>query len=187
MLEVTATKIRPGNHISMDRGIWEVTSYEHVKPGKGGAFVRIKLKNVQTGAALEKTIDADGRVQEVEMEAHPAQFQFRAGDACTFMNMETYDQVEVPVSVFAAQAGFLKGDIEVKLLECEGKVLGVQFPTTVELKVVETPPGVKGDTVSRGTKQATFETGHVTNVPLFIDVGDVVRLDTRTGAYVERV
>jgi elongation factor P len=187
MLEVTVTTIRPGNHISMDRGIWEITNYEHVKPGKGGAFVRIKLKNVQTGAALEKTIEGNARVQRVEMEEHAAQFQFRAGDKATFMNMETYDQVELPVSLFASQAGFLKGDIEVKLLECEGKVLGVKFPTSVELTVVETPPGVKGDTVSRGTKQATFETGHVTNVPLFINVGDVVRLDTRTGGYVERV
>jgi elongation factor P len=186
VLDVSATTIRPGNHMFMDRGIWEVTNYEHVKPGKGGAFVRLKLKNVQTGGALEKTFDADAKVQEVEMEGHAAQFQFRAGDVCTFMNMDSFDQVEVPVSVFASQAGFLKGDIEVKLLECEGKILGVQFPVTVKLKVVETPPGVKGDTVSRGTKQAKFETGHVANVPLFINVGDVLVIDTRTGGYLER-
>ena len=139
MLEVTSTTIRPGNHVLLDRGIWEVTNYEHVKPGKGGAFIRIKLKNVQTGAALDKTIDADARIQRVEMEEHAAQFQFRAGDTATFMNMETYDQVEIPVSLFESQVGFLKGDIEVKLLECEGKILGVKFPTSVTLKVVDTP------------------------------------------------
>jgi elongation factor P len=121
------------------------------------------------------------------MEEHAAQLQFRAGDVCTFMNMETFDQVEVPVSVFSSQAGFLKPEIEVKLLECEGKILGVKFPTSVQLKVVETPPGVKGDTVSRGTKQAKFDTGHVANVPLFINVGDMIKLDTRTGEYLERV
>jgi elongation factor P len=186
LLEVTVTHIRPGQHIQMDRGIWLVTNYEHVKPGKGGAFVRIKIKNVQTGAALEKTLDGDARVQQVETIDQAAQFLYRTGDACTFMNLETYDQVELPVSLFPEQAGFLKESIEVKLTECEGRILGVKFPTTVTLKVIETPPGVKGDTVTRGTKQATLETGHVANVPLFINAGDILRIDTRTGDYVER-
>ena len=186
MLEVTVTHIRPGQHIQMDRGIWLVTNYEHVKPGKGGAFVRIKIKNVQTGAALEKTLDGDARVQQVETLDQVAQFLYRAGEICTFMNLETYDQVELPTSLFPEQAGFLKENIEVKLTECEGKILGVKFPTTVVLTVKETPPGVKGDTVTRGTKQAVMETGHVANVPLFINTGDALRIDTRTGDYVER-
>lgn len=186
MLDVKVTNIRPGNYISMDRGIWEVTNYEHVKPGKGGAFVRIKIKNVQTGAALEKTIDGDGSVSQVETNDHPAQFLYKTGDMCTFMNLQSYEQVELPTSLFPDQAGFLKENIEVKLTECEDKYLGVKFPTTVVMKVVETPPGVKGDTVTRGTKQATLETGYVVNVPLFINAGEEIRVDTRSGGYVER-
>ena len=186
MLSIKVTAIRPGNHIALDRGIWEVTNYEHVKPGKGGAFVRIKIKNVQTGSALEKTLDGDAAVQMVETVDRPATFLYKTGELCTFMNLESYDQVELPTSLFPDQVGFLKENIEVRLTECEEKILGVKFPTTVVLKVTETPPGVKGDTVTRGTKQATFETGYVTNVPLFINTGDDLRIDTRTGDYVER-
>ena len=103
------------------------------------------------------------------------------------MNLETFDQIELPVRLFESQVGFLKADIEVRLLDCEGKILGVKFPNAVELKVAETPPGVKGDTVSRGTKPATLETGFVTNVPLFINAGEIIRVETRTGEYVGRV
>ncbi len=186
MLGVAVTTIRPGNYLMLDESVFEVTNYEHVKPGKGGAFVRLKLKNLQTGMVLEKTVQGVSKVSQVEVTEHVAQFLFRAGDLCTFMNLQTYDQVEVPVSLFAQQVGFLKGDIEVKLLDCEGKILNVKFPNTVDLKVTETPPGVKGDTVSRGTKPATLETGFVVNVPLFINPGDMIRLDTRSGEYMER-
>ena len=173
--------------MQLDRDIFEVTSYEHVKPGKGGAFVRVKLKNVETGAALDKTIDGDGKVSRVEVTEHKAQFLYRTGDSCTFMDLDTYEQTELSVGIFAREAAFLKADIEVKLLDCEGRILGVKFPTTVALKVVETPPGVKGDTVTRGTKPARLETGFVVNVPLFVNAGDTVRLDTRSGEYLERV
>jgi len=187
MLEVTVTTVRPGNHLSMDRGVWEVVNYEHVKPGKGGAFVRIKLKNIQSGSVLEKTLDGDAKVSTVEVEEHPAQYLYRAGDKYVFMNLETYEQTELGADGLGGEAGYLKPDVEVKFLECEGKLMGVSLPITVALKVVETPPGVKGDTVSRGTKQATLETGIKVNVPLFINSGDMVKLDTRNGEYLERV
>jgi elongation factor P len=187
MLEVAVTTIRPGNYVQHDRGIYEVVSYEHVKPGKGGAFVRLKIKNLVNGAVLERTLDGDARVQQVEVEEHAAQFLFRSGETATFMNLETYDQIELPVKDLGGAEGYLKGDLEVKLLECEGKILSVKFPTTVELKVVSAPPGIKGDTASRATKQAELETGLIVNVPLFIEAGDTIRLDTRTGQYVERV
>ena len=186
MLDIAVTHIRPGNYMMVDRGIYEVTNYEHVKPGKGGAFVRLKLKNVQDGRVLEKTVDGDAKISQVEVDENKSQFLYRTGDTCTFMNIVTYEQVELQVSMFADRVGYLKADIEVKLMECEGKVLGIKFPNSVELKVTETGPGVKGDTVTRGTKAATFETGLVANVPLFINTGDVIRLDTRTGDYLER-
>jgi len=187
MVEVGVTSLRSGNYIRIDRGIWAITNYEHVKPGKGGAFVRLKLKNVETGAALDKTMGGATKVTRVDVTEHAAQFLFRSGDTCTFMNLETYDQIELPVSSLDEKAGYLKSELAVKLLDCEGRILGVTFPITVDLKITETPPGVKGDTVSRSMKPATMETGIVVNVPLFIKAGDVIRLDTRTGEYVERV
>lgn len=187
MTEVKVTTVRPGNYVVIDGNISEVVEYQHVKPGKGGAFVRIKIKNVQTGSVLEKTLDADAKIKTTEVMDQAAQFLFRSGDAVTFMNLENFEQIEMPVSRLGGREGFLKAELEVKLQDCEGKVMGVKFPTTVELKVQETPPGVKGDTVTRGTKPATVETGLVIQVPLFINTGDVIRLDTRSGEYVERV
>jgi elongation factor P len=187
VLELSVTHIRPGNCVKLDRGIYEVTNYEHVKPGKGGAFVRLKLKHMENGTVLEKTLDADAQIAQVEVVDHKAQYLFKSGDICTFMNTETFDQVEMPMSAMGKQAGFLIPDIEVKLMECEGRILGISFPAMVDLKVTSTPPGVKGDTVSRGTKPATLESGFVVNVPLFINQGDTIRLDTRSGEYVERM
>jgi elongation factor P len=185
--EVKVTTVRPGNYVVVDGNISEVVEYQHVKPGKGGAFVRLKVKNAQNGAVLEKTLDADAKIKTVEVMDHAAQFLFRSGDRVTFMNLESFEQIEMPVSALGGREGFLKNELEVKLEDCEGKILGIKFPTTVELKVQETPPGVKGDTVTRGTKPATLETGFVVNVPLFINTGDMIRLDTRSGEYVERV
>ncbi len=118
---------------------------------------------------------------------HTAQFLYRAGDKYVFMHLENYEQIELSASSLGRQSGFLRPDVEVKIMECDGTTIGVSLPTTVELKVIETPPGIKGDTVSRGTKPATTETGIVVLVPLFVNVGEVVRVDTRTGDYVERV
>ena len=187
MTEVKVTTVRPGNYVVVDGNISEVVEYQHVKPGKGGAFVRLKTKNAQTGAVLEKTLDADAKIKTVEVMDQVAQFLFRSGENVTFMNTENFEQIEMAVSALGGQEGFLKAEMEVKLQDCEGKVLGVKFPTTVNLKVQETPPGVKGDTVTRGTKPATVETGLVVQVPLFINTGDVIKLDTRSGEYVERV
>lgn len=186
MLEVPVTTIRPGNHLSVDRAVFEVVSYEHVKPGKGGAFVRLRIKNVETGAVMEKTFGGDTRVSQVEVAEHAAQYLYQAGEKYVFMNLETYEQVEIPGDALKELKGYLKPDIEVSIIECEGRMLGVEMPITVELEVRETPPGIKGDTVARGTKPATLETGFVVQVPLFISNGDRIKLDTRTGEYIER-
>lgn len=187
MLDLAVTHVRPGGYVALERGIYEVITYEHHKPGKGGAVVRLKLKHLDTGTTLEKTMDADAKVSVVEVSDEPAQFLFRGGDVATFMMLESFEQVELSVAALGGNAGYLKPDIEVKLVECEGKVLGVKFPNSVDLKVTDTPPGVKGDTVTRGTKPATMETGIVVQVPLFINPGEMIRVDTRSGEYVGRV
>ncbi len=187
MLEVGVTTIRPGNCLLFDRSIFEVVNYEHVKPGKGGAFVRLRMKNAEDGTVLEKTLDADAKVAQVEVIEHAAQYLYRAGEKYIFMNLESYEQTELVGEALGGRTEFLKPDIEVKLLECEGRLIGIELPNTVTLKVANTPPGVKGDTVSRGTKQATLETGFVVNVPLFINQGDEVKINTRSGEYLERV
>jgi len=135
---------------------------------------------------LEKTYDADAKVVRCEVEEHQAQYLYRQGDKFVFMNMENYEQTEFGDAELGTSTGYLKQDIELKVLTCEDKFIGIRLPITVILKVAETPPGVKGDTVSRGTKQATLETGIVVNVPLFINAGDSIKLDTRTGDYLER-
>jgi len=186
MLEMSVTSLRPGNYVFFDRSIFELVTYEHVKPGKGGAFVRLKMKNVESGAVLEKTCDADSRLPQVDVMEHQAQYLYRQGDQFVFMNLESFEQTEIPAEKLGRDAGFMKPEIEVKIIECEGRILGVKLPLSVALKVAETPPGVKGDTVVRGTKPATLETGVVVNVPLFINAGDTIKLDTRTGDYMER-
>lgn len=187
MLSVPVTSVRPGAYIRLESGLFEIVEYQHVKPGKGGAFVRLKLKNMENGTVLEKTVNSDSKVNQVEVTEHSAQFLYRGGDNFIFMNLENYEQIEISKQNLEGQAGYLKPDVEVKMLHCEGAMIGMTLPTTVDLKIVETPPGVKGDTVSRGTKPATMETGIVVQVPLFIAAGETVRLDTRTGEYVERV
>ncbi len=187
MLSVPVTSVRPGSYVRLDAGIYEIVEYQHVKPGKGGAFVRLKLKNMENGTVLEKTVNGDSKINQVEVTEQTAQFLYRAGDNFIFMNLENYEQIEMPKQSLGDQAGYLKPDVEVKMLHCEESMIGLTLPTTVDLKIVETPPGVKGDTVSRGTKPATMETGIVVQVPLFIATGETVRLDTRTGEYVERV
>lgn len=187
MLSVPVTSVRPGMHLKLDSGIFTISEYQHVKPGKGGAFVRLKLKRLDDGSVLEKTVPGDSKVSRVEVSEQNAQFLYRAGDNFVFMNMETYEQIELPLSGLDKQAGYLKPDVEVKMLQCEGTMMGIELPTTVDMKVIETPPGLRGDTVSRVTKPATLETGLVVQVPLFVNTGEMIRLDTRSGEYLERV
>jgi len=167
--------------------IFSIIEFQHVKPGKGGAFVRSKLRNLRTGAVIDKTFRAGERMDQAMIARRPMQFLYRAGDDYVFMDMETFDQNTLSVGVVGEGAKYLKPDAEALLIMYEDEILGVELGTTVELVVTKTDPGLRGDTATGGTKPATLETGAVVNVPLFIDEQDVIRVDTRTGEYVQRV
>jgi elongation factor P len=158
-----------------------------VKPGQGGAFVRIKLKNVVSGRVIERTFNAGEKVKDVRMDRVELQFLYRSGEDFHFMNRETYDQMALSMGLLEEAALFLKEGDVVTVMMNEQEPVAVELPNFSDLKVVETAPGVKGDTVSGGGKPATLQTGLVIQVPFFVGIGDVVRVDTRTKAYVSRV
>jgi elongation factor P len=167
--------------------LWTIVGFQHVKPGKGGAFVRTKLKNVGTGRVLEETFRAGERVEEVRLERRNFQYLYQDGEFYTFMNTETYEQVSLPAEALGDVPLYIKESDTCQVLLHEGKPLLVEAPLTVELTVSQTDPGLRGDTAQGGTKPATMETGLVVQVPLFIEEGEVIRIDSRTGKYLGRV
>ncbi len=173
--------------LELDGVVFKLVEFQHVKPGKGGAFVRTKLKNVLTGAVLEKTFRAGEKIDEVRLERTDTQFLYADGDLYHFMDQETYDQFAVSKDVVGEAAQFIKENDTVKIMTRAGRPFLVEVPPHVVLAVSETEPGVKGDTATGATKAATLETGFTVQVPLFIDVGDTLKIDTRTGDYIERV
>jgi len=178
---------RNGMVLALDGKPFWIVEFQHVKPGKGGAFVRTKLKNVETGAVIERTFRAGEKVEEIRLERHDAQYLYNDGDLFHFMNAETYDQFALAADQVGSAKLYLRESDQVQVLMREGSPMLIELPTHVNLEVVETEPGFKGDTAQGGNKPATLETGLTVNVPMFIDTGDIVRVDTRTGAYVERV
>jgi len=184
---IDTSDFRNGLHIIQDGDIYTIVEFQHVKPGKGGAFVRTKLKNVRTGAVTDKTFRAGEKMEQAVLERKPMQYLYHTDGDYYLMDMETYDQISVQKEAFGDAVKYLKDNQEVSVLSHEGRVMGVELPYTVELEVVETDPGVRGDTASGGSKPATLETGAVIQVPFFINVGDMVKVDTRTDAYLERV
>jgi elongation factor P len=183
----TTNDLRTGMVLEIDGNLYSVVEFLHVKPGKGGAFVRTKLKNMTTGRVVDRTFNAGEKVKDVRIDHVEMQYLYRSGDVFHFMNTETYEQVELPESMVSDAAELMKENTVATVQMREGQPLGIELPTFVELEVTETAPGVKGDTVSGGTKPATLETGRVIQVPLFVEQGAVVRVDTRTGEYVSRV
>ncbi len=173
--------------IDDDGNLYVVLDYLHNKQGRGNATIKTKLRNLRTGATIEKSFQSGSRVQDVRLDTHSVQFLYRDGDLYTFMDTETYDQPVLNADILGEHAGFLKEGITVELLTYEGQPIDVEMPTTVDLKVVETAPGYKGDTASGGGKPAKVETGVTVTVPFFVNVGDMIRVDTRTGEYVTRV
>ncbi len=167
--------------------LWTIVGFQHVKPGKGGAFVRTKLKNVETGRVLEETFRAGERVEEVRLERRNFQYLYQDGEFYTFMNTETYEQVSLPAEALGDVPLYIKESDTCQVLLHEGRPLLVEAPLTVELTVSQTDPGLRGDTAQGGTKPATMETGLVVQVPLFIEEGEVIRIDSRTGKYLGRV
>ncbi len=178
---------RNGLKIEIDGTPFEIIEFLHVKPGKGGAFVRTKLKNLQTGAVLNKTFRSGEKVGKPDLVDRHMQYLYAQGDDLVFMDLETYEQFTIPFEKIEEKAKFLKENMEVDVLYYKNEPISIDLPTFVELEVVETEPGFKGDTATGGTKPAVLETGAKINVPLFINVGDKLKIDTRTGQYVERV
>ncbi|MFQ5600566.1 MAG: elongation factor P [Candidatus Krumholzibacteriia bacterium] len=166
---------------------WSITEFQHVKPGKGGAFVRTKLRRLRTGQVVEETFRAGERFEDVRAERRPYQFLYSSADQHHFMNLETYEQITLDDRVIGDARLFLRDNEKVELLSIDGETISMDIPNHVELRVTETEPGVKGDTATGAVKPATLETGLVVHVPLFIEVGEVLRIDTRTGKYMERV
>ncbi len=183
----TTSDLRKGVTIKLEDALYTVVDFQHVKMGRGGAFVRTRLKNLKTGVVLERTFKAGDKIDIVHLEEKNFQYIYREGDTFYFMDMETYDQLPLSVEVVGEARNYLTENMNVNIVYADGEPVGVKLPNFVELKVVETPPGVRGDTATGGSKPAKLETGLTITVPLFIEEGDIIKVDTRTGEYIERV
>ena len=184
---ISTNQFRNGAAIRVDGKRFTVLYFQHVKPGKGGAFVRTRLRNIDTGAVLEKTFRAGEKVEGIKTESRLITFLYADGNLHYFMDAETYEQVAISSGVLGEAVGYIVPNGEVSVLFADGEVVSVEPPVHVELEVVETDPGLKGDTATGGSKPATLETGLVVQVPLFVNVGERVRVDTRTKEYLTRV
>lgn len=180
------TDFRTGFTMRYKGSLWSIAEFQHVKPGKGPAFVRTKLKGVTSGKVVEETFRAGEKVEEVRLERRDYQYLFNDGENFTFMNLETYEQIEINRSVLGDLPKYVKESDVCQVLLHEGTPLTVEPPVTVELTVTQTDPGFRGDTAQGGTKPATLETGLVVQVPLYLEEGTLVKVDTRTGKYISR-
>lgn len=183
---ISVNDFKNGLTIEVDGELWRVIEFLHVKPGKGGAFVRSKLKNLRTGAVQEKTFRGGEKVEKAQIDNKKMQYLYDSGDAHVFMDMDTYEQIEIPGERLKEELNYLLENMEVNIMMYGSEVLGVDLPNTVELEVKETEPGIKGDTASGGSKPATMETGLVVQVPFFINEGDKLVINTADGSYVSR-
>ncbi|WP_077621604.1 elongation factor P [Sediminibacillus massiliensis] len=183
---ISVNDFRTGLTIEVDNGIWQVIDFQHVKPGKGAAFVRSKLRNLRNGSIQEKTFRAGEKVNRAHIENNKMQYLYSSGTTHTFMDTNTYEQLELQTSQIENELKFLKENMEVSIMTYQGETIGVSLPNNVELTVTETEPGVKGDTASGGTKPATLETGLIVQVPFFVNEGDVLVINTSDGKYVSR-
>ncbi len=184
---ITAGEFRNGVTFELDGNVFQVVEFQHVKPGKGAAFVRTKLKNVITGGVVEKTFRPTEKMPKAHIERKDVEYSYNDGDLYYFMDQETFELSPLNKEQLGDALKFVKENMMVRLLIYKGTVFGIEPPTFVELEVTETEPGVKGDTATNVTKPATVETGATIFVPLFVNEGDVIRIDTRTGEYMARV
>jgi len=183
---VNTNQFKNGMHIEVDGGVWRIVEFQHVKPGKGGAFVRTKLKNLDSGAVVDRTFRAGEKFQRMHTEMKSAQYLYDSGDEVVFMEDKTYEQFSLPRKSVAEELEFIPPSTSVQILTVDGRPAGLQLPASIELAVAETEPGVKGDTVSNVTKPAKLETGAVIQVPLFVASGDRIKVDPREGRYISR-
>ncbi len=184
---VTAGDFRNGMTFEEEGNVMQVIEFQHVKPGKGASFVRTKVRNVNTGSVVEKSYNPSAKFPTAFVERKDMEYSYNDGELYYFMDTETYEQVPINPSELDDNFKFVKENMVCKVLSYKGKVFGVEPPNFVELEVTETDPGFKGDTATNATKPATLETGAEIRVPLFIDIGEIIRIDTRTGEYMERV
>lgn len=183
---ISTNDFRTGLTIELEGDVYQVIEFQHVKPGKGAAFVRSKLRNVRTGAVVEKTFNAGEKIPKARIERREVQYLYSDGKDYNFMDMESYDQIAMSADQLGDAVKYLKENMIINVLTFQEKSIGVDLPNFVELEVVETSPGIKGDTASGGSKPATLETGAVVQVPFFINIGDKLQIDTRTGNYIKR-
>ena len=183
---VSTNQFKNGMHVELDGQVWRIVEFQHVKPGKGGAFVRTKLKSIGTGAVVDKTFRAGEKMPRIRTETKNVQYLYDSGDDVVFMEDDTYEQFSLPRNTLADELEFIPPSTSVQILTVDGKPSGLQLPSSIELAVAETEPGVKGDTVSNVTKPATLETGAVVAVPLFVNVGDKIKVDPREARYISR-
>jgi len=186
MPAITTNDLKNGMTLQLDNGLFTVVEFQHVKPGKGGAFVRTTLRNARTGAVIERTFRAAERVEQAILDKRDMQFLYSDGEDYVFMDSQTYDQMNVAPAALGDAAGYLVPQASANLAMYQGEIINVELPAAVELNITETEPGVQGDRVSGARKPATLETGKVVQVPLFVNVGDRIKVDTRSGEYITR-
>jgi elongation factor P len=184
---VDTSQFRNGLKVEIDGEPYNMIFFQHVKPGKGGAFVRTKLKNLRTGRVIERTYRSGERLEEADVQDRRMSYLYQDGDSLVFMDSESFDQLSIPKEQVGDARLYLKENLEVDVILYKGNAINLELPAFVEAAITRTEPGVKGDTASGATKRATLETGAVIQVPLFVKEGEVVRVDTRSGEYVERV
>jgi elongation factor P len=183
---ISTNQFKVGMTIRYEGDTYRIAEYQHVKPGKGGAFVRTKLRNVATGSLVDRTFRPEQKFEQLRTESRTMTYLYDEPDQVVFMDAETYEQLTVPKATLAGRLDLMTVNMPVEVVHIDGVPFDVELPTFIDLKVVDTAAGVRGDTVSGGSKAATLETGAVVQVPLFIEPGDVVRIDTRTREYVTR-
>jgi len=184
---ISTGDLRKGVVIEIDRQLFQVLDYQHLKIGRGSAQVRMRLRNVRSGAVIDRTVQAGEKWPRVRLEHRTVQYLYEDPPNYVFMDQETFDQIAISAPVLGDGVNYLKDGLELEILMHEDEPIGVELPITVDLRVTETEPGFRGDTATGGTKPATLETGLVVNVPLFVNSGETIRVDTRSGTYIERV
>lgn len=183
---ISSSDFRTGLTIEIDNDVWQIVDFQHVKPGKGAAFVRTKMKNVRTGAVVERTFNPGEKLPKAHIDNRQMQYLYENDGMYVFMDNETYEQSELTSEQLGDAKKFLKENMNIAIMLFQGTIIGVELPNSVDLEVIECDPGVRGDTATGATKQAKLETGYSVRVPLFINQGDILRIDTRSGDYIER-
>lgn len=185
-MAISTAKFKTGLTIEVDNAIWKILDFQHVKPGKGGAFVRTKLKNLRTGAVQEKTFRSGAKMEKAEINTMKMQYLYDDGNGLVFMDTDTYEQLTIPREAAEEAMKYMQPNMEVQIMQYKGETIGIDIPKTVTLEVAETEPGIKGDTASGGSKPATMSTGVTLQVPFFVNQGDKVVINTTDGTYISR-